>query len=209
MDNNRLFLVHLPTGSAILLGFRVRGCKGWHSDEGGISEHELNRFYDACMTGSARPECRQDDFVLALEDNHLAPATAEIIDCQLGDGALKVRIRPPITEVSHLCARRAVDEETLECIACGRRWVDSAIVPDYPRVWLRQAGERYNYPPSLDYRFVLNVDKNGDGMASRYPTYPDTVIVPVSRLERLNNPGDKLADLLEVRISFREGEERA
>lgn len=70
--------------------------------------------------------------MLALEDNHLAPATAEVIDYHEGDGGvLRVRIRPPITEVSHLCERRVVgsddDHETVECIACGRRWAEGLV----------------------------------------------------------------------------------
>ncbi len=84
MANNRLYLVHRPTGFALFLGKRM--LRGWYSGDGGIPEARLNAFYDRidALYGEAPKGWNlsealtgQDDFILVLEDNSCAPHIAE------------------------------------------------------------------------------------------------------------------------------------
>ncbi len=91
MANNRLYLVHRPTGFALFLGKRM--LRGWYSGNDGIPEAKLNAFYDRidALYGEApkdwhephNPEnlaeaqASQDYFILVLEDNSRAPHIAE------------------------------------------------------------------------------------------------------------------------------------
>ena len=61
MANNRLWLVHRPTGRAVKLGKRMAW--GWYDPP---SQARLQAFFDAIPYN-------QDDFFLAIEDNSGAP----------------------------------------------------------------------------------------------------------------------------------------
>jgi hypothetical protein len=67
MANNRLWLVHRPTGAAVRLGKRL--ADGWY---GPPSVEQMNAFFEAAGEGPS-----QDDFVLALEDADGAPMCSE------------------------------------------------------------------------------------------------------------------------------------
>lgn len=76
MANNRLWLIHRPTGAHVCLGKRM--AIGWHSTRTDNRTGELIReFFDQVECG---PEIGQDDFVLALEDASGAPSATEIFD---------------------------------------------------------------------------------------------------------------------------------
>lgn len=68
MANNRLWLVHRPTGESVFLGKRMGvGWYGAHNDLGS----RINEFFSTCEDkGDAN---NQDDFVLAIEDASDAP----------------------------------------------------------------------------------------------------------------------------------------
>jgi len=67
--NNRLWLVHRPTGEKISLGKRLSG--GWYTN---TENNDLNEFYDRCYTGIFKGK---DDFALVIEDAEFAPACVE------------------------------------------------------------------------------------------------------------------------------------
>lgn len=60
MADNRMFLVHKPTGLGVCLGKRMDW--GWYNPP---SESEMQHFFDYLKT---HPEGSQDDFVLLMED---------------------------------------------------------------------------------------------------------------------------------------------
>jgi hypothetical protein len=70
MANNRMFLVHVPSGLGVHLGKRM--ARGWYT--GAVLEPDLtgrlNRFYEMI---ELRPEWDQDAFALALEDGEALP----------------------------------------------------------------------------------------------------------------------------------------
>lgn len=70
MANNRLFLVHRPSGTKIYLGKRM--AVGWYDGP----STEVNEFFGRC----AGPPDGQDDFCLAMEDVTDAPCCTEIRD---------------------------------------------------------------------------------------------------------------------------------
>lgn len=67
MANNRLWLVHRPSGAAVMLGKRL--ADGWYNPP---SVEAMNTFFEA-----AAMEGHQDDFVLAIEDAAGAPRCSE------------------------------------------------------------------------------------------------------------------------------------
>jgi len=66
MANNRLFLVHRPTGKHFMLGKRLGG--GWYSNYSGEMEKKLSEFFNEIEGDEP-----QDDFCLAIEDGDDAP----------------------------------------------------------------------------------------------------------------------------------------
>ena len=61
MANNRMFLVHRPTGLSIMLGKRMGW--GWYACPKG---EKIQSFFEHLSDELSEP--RQDDFILALED---------------------------------------------------------------------------------------------------------------------------------------------
>ena len=61
MANNRMFLIHRPTGIGVLLGKRMS--RGWYFAP---DSNRLNEFYE--HLSSDLVEEKQDDFILAMED---------------------------------------------------------------------------------------------------------------------------------------------
>lgn len=107
MANNRLYLVHRPSGYALFLGKRM--LRGWYAT--GIQNSEFNAFYDRidALYGEAPKDWRephnpdnlakaeegQDDFILVLEDSSCAPYIAEETASEGDDGSnLIVRFKP-------------------------------------------------------------------------------------------------------------------
>lgn len=71
MANNRLWLVHRPTGAAVFLGKRMAW--GW---SGHVEENDaINNFFN--FVQNADYEGDQDDFVLAIEDADGAPCCTD------------------------------------------------------------------------------------------------------------------------------------
>lgn len=66
MANNRLWLVHRPTGEAVCLGKRMG--VGWYTSDVGKSVAD---FFS--RTEDAGDPADQDDFILAIEDGSGAP----------------------------------------------------------------------------------------------------------------------------------------
>ncbi len=71
MWDNRMWLVHRPTGESICLGKRMAW--GWH---GPPTQESLTEFYNRCVDGDDSIG-GQDDFVLAMEDASGAPACTD------------------------------------------------------------------------------------------------------------------------------------
>lgn len=67
MANNRVWLVHRPTGEAICLGKRM--AYGWYNQTEMLGT-KLAGFFARCEESQSRD---QDDFVLAMEDASGAP----------------------------------------------------------------------------------------------------------------------------------------
>ena len=63
MANNRLFLVHRPTGEAVFLGKRM--CGGWYGVPDNVKER-IEELFSRIANGSPGS---QDDMVLAMEEN--------------------------------------------------------------------------------------------------------------------------------------------
>lgn len=61
MANNRMFLIHKPSGLGVMLGKRMGW--GWYNAP---QQEKLNAFYE--YLSDVRAEERQDDFVIAMED---------------------------------------------------------------------------------------------------------------------------------------------
>lgn len=66
MANNRLYVVHRPTGFFLCLGKRL--AHGWHGDT-----PDLNAFHQKCADAVGPNWNQQDDFVLCIEDDENAP----------------------------------------------------------------------------------------------------------------------------------------
>ena len=66
MANNRMWLLHKPTGLAVMLGKRM--AIGWYTH----NDPDMNKFFDA--VGAADSEIQQDHFCLAMEDCREAPS---------------------------------------------------------------------------------------------------------------------------------------
>lgn len=69
MANNRMWLIHRPSGKAIILGKRM--AVGWYTN-GRVTSELLDAFFDSL-------EGDQDDFVLGMEDISGAPKVAMIV----------------------------------------------------------------------------------------------------------------------------------
>lgn len=73
MANNRLWLVHRPSGAAVFLGKRM--AFGWYQNMGETIEGRLDAFFsEACDVSDLKS---QDDFILVMEDAENAPACTE------------------------------------------------------------------------------------------------------------------------------------
>jgi hypothetical protein len=79
MANNRLWLVHRPTGAAICLGKRL--AQGWWCHTDGSFPDRLNAFFEQAgmpnPSGDMFGNGPQDDFVLAIENSSGAPSCSE------------------------------------------------------------------------------------------------------------------------------------
>ena len=62
MANNRLYLIHKPSGERVLLGKRMAW--GWY-DHGNLSER-IEKFFNEAI-GDCKTSAEQDDFELELE----------------------------------------------------------------------------------------------------------------------------------------------
>lgn len=81
MANNRMYLVHQPSGLGFGLGKRMGW--GWYSGWGGRQPGEyinaMNHFYDLCLA-ECEQSSDQDDFVVVLEsDESKWEATGEMV----------------------------------------------------------------------------------------------------------------------------------
>lgn len=110
MANNRLFLVHRPTGLAVFLGKRM--LRGWYAIR---EDNPLNDFFDRidALYGAAPSNWRephnpdnlakamlgQDDFLLVLEDNTHAPHIAELTWYEGDSANLIVRFTHASSEI--------------------------------------------------------------------------------------------------------------
>lgn len=72
MANNRLWLIHRPSGAAVCLGKRMD--VGWYRPYENL-ETEIALFFDAADTHS--DEKTQDDFTLAIEDATNSPLATD------------------------------------------------------------------------------------------------------------------------------------
>lgn len=70
MANNRLWLVHRPSGLSVFLGKRM--ASGWYGAPPDLGE-KLNSLF----TAAEDAEGSQDDFVLAIEDADHAPGCTD------------------------------------------------------------------------------------------------------------------------------------
>lgn len=70
MANNRLWLVHRPTGKSVFLGKRMAW--GWYGAPEDIGA-QLKALYDAIE----HSDTNQDDFLLAMEDADDAPSCTD------------------------------------------------------------------------------------------------------------------------------------
>ena len=73
MANNRIWLVHRPTGFAVMLGKRMG--YGWYLQEEPNQGKRMSDFFKRIE--EAEYEGSQDDFVLAIEDGREAPDCTE------------------------------------------------------------------------------------------------------------------------------------
>lgn len=80
MANNRLWLVHRPSGQSVYLGKRM--AVGWHDAPADLAQR-VAAFFEKCSPGD------QDDFALAIEDAEGAP-------CCIGDWAYDEDHRPKV-----------------------------------------------------------------------------------------------------------------
>ncbi len=85
MANNRMWLVHRPTGLAVLLGKRM--LRGWYRPP---SREHLSEFYEFLD----EYENAQDDFVIALEDP--TESSCAGVECYFGvnsDGFQRLKLK--------------------------------------------------------------------------------------------------------------------
>lgn len=71
MANNRMYLVHRPTGRGIHIG--SRGAWGWATAK--YLQADLKELFSSVADDPCGP---QDDFIVVMEDVTDAPATAEL-----------------------------------------------------------------------------------------------------------------------------------
>jgi hypothetical protein len=69
MANNRLWLVHRPTGDKVMIGKRL--AQAWWTP---TMMSETNNFFDRCFENTG--VISQDDFQLVIDDNEGAPHCA-------------------------------------------------------------------------------------------------------------------------------------
>ena len=69
MANNRMYLLHRPSGETLFLGKRMG--TGWYRVND-LSESKANEFFDKCEAVWNKAT-DLDDFVLVMEDTGLAP----------------------------------------------------------------------------------------------------------------------------------------
>ena len=69
MANNRMWLVHVPTGERVCLGKRMG--KGWYRT-GNTLDAEIRALFEACEESEEGTEL-QDHFQLVMEDGENAP----------------------------------------------------------------------------------------------------------------------------------------
>lgn len=74
MANNRMFLVHRPTGLRVYLGKRFGW--GWKNVPNDLGE-QLQKLFDYLREN---PHGSQDDFLLAMEDVKEAPGAFDLIE---------------------------------------------------------------------------------------------------------------------------------
>ena len=83
MADNRLFLVHRPTGAVLFLGKRLG--INWHHDE----PLDIDAFYRQCAAEGWGGN--EDDFVLAMEDASRAPGCNDRWKYTPGPGRLNLK----------------------------------------------------------------------------------------------------------------------
>ena len=73
MANNRLWLIHRPSGASVYLGKRMG--LGWYQDKPEQLAEKLEEFFKEAEGGSDGHT--QDDFILGLEDASGAPSATD------------------------------------------------------------------------------------------------------------------------------------
>lgn len=66
MANNRMYIVHIPTGYAVCFGKRMGW--GWYLGAGSNTNAALEELYEKLEAIGYGEEGRQDDFGIALEN---------------------------------------------------------------------------------------------------------------------------------------------
>ena len=85
MANNRMFLMHRPSGLAVYLGKRMAW--GWYGTPENIAENIKNLF-DVSIDETCKPS-DQDDFCIAMEDSsELMHVDADWTHCEPVDNGL-------------------------------------------------------------------------------------------------------------------------
>lgn len=95
MANNRMFLVHVPTGLAVGLGKRMGW--GWYTADAGTIGPKIQLLYDTLERDYAY-EGEQDNFALAMEDtseNTLATGAWEYSNEKRADGLRQLVMKTP------------------------------------------------------------------------------------------------------------------
>lgn len=95
MANNRMFLVHVPTGLAAGLGKRMGW--GWYTANADTTGPGIQQLYDTLERDYAY-EGEQDAFALAMEDTSgatLATGEWEYTNEKRADGLIQLRMKTP------------------------------------------------------------------------------------------------------------------
>lgn len=72
MANNRMLLVHVPTGLAVHLGKRY--LDGWYTNEANKIGNKLEKLYEVLERDpDYKNRITEDDFALIMEDTEFAP----------------------------------------------------------------------------------------------------------------------------------------
>lgn len=74
MANNRMFLVHVPTGKCVFLAKHMG--EGWYGVPDDIRDRIVRLFEETYPPEHGHPE----DFALAMEDSSAAPGAIETFD---------------------------------------------------------------------------------------------------------------------------------